>query len=167
MIIRLLLVFFLYFSISNANESFTSTYTNKLYVLPNESELVKDKIEELILSSQKEIQIAMYNFSYKKFAKALVKASKKGLKVTVLLDSEKIKKNDNIYKYLKNNGIKTIISDNKMHLKVAVFDNKQAIIGSINWTKESFESNNEVILFTNDTKVIFKLSDFINNLIRN
>lgn len=164
MISKILLILVLFFNLSYSNENFNFINTNEIYFLPNEKNLVKDKIEALIGNSKEEIIIAMYNFSYKKFAKALVKSSKKGINITVLLDSEKIKKDDKIYKYFKNNGIKTIISNKKMHLKTAVFDRKEAIIGSLNWTKESFNENNEVILFTKDKKVILKLINFINSI---
>jgi len=163
--VKLLIIFlFLSFSFLNANENFVLASQNDVYSLPSESSFVKNKIEDLILNSKSEINIAMYNFSYKKFAKALKKASKNGVKVTVLFDKEKIKKDNKIYNYLKNNGIKTILSDRKMHLKVAIFDNDVAVLGSINWTKESFEENDEIILFTKDKKVILKLKNIINKL---
>lgn len=165
MIKLLSIIIFLLVSFLNAKENpdFAKININEIYILPQDSKIIKDKIEELIIGSKSEIQIAMYNFSYKKYAKALVKTSKKGVDITILLDSEKIKKDDEIYKYLKNNGIKTIISNRKMHIKAAVFDKEIAILGSINWTKDSFDENNEVVLLTKDKKVIFRLRDFIKN----
>lgn len=44
-----------------------------------------------------------------------------------------------------------------MHLKLAIFDSKYAILGSANWTKESFNENIEIILKTNDKKIISQL----------
>ena len=48
-----------------------------------------------------------------------------------------------------------------MHIKVAIFDNNTLIIGSSNWTKESFEENHESILITDDKEIIFKLSEYL------
>ena len=44
-------------------------YSNEVFILPKQGDEIKDKISDFILSSKSEIQIAMYNFSYKKFAK--------------------------------------------------------------------------------------------------
>lgn len=137
-------------------------YSSEVYLLPKDSNEVKEKISSLILDAKEEIFIAMYNFSYKRFAKDLIKASKNGVKITVLFDSEKTKKDDEVFNLLKENGIKTIINKdkNKMHLKIALIDSSKAIIGSTNWTKESFEENYDLIYITDEKKVIEKL-DFL------
>src|SRR5574344_792755 len=95
-----------------------NSYSNELFTLPDESNFLKEKIRYEILSSKESIFIAMYNFSYKSFAKDLIKASKNGVKVTVLFDDKKTKKDDEVLDLLKENGIKTIINKdkNKMHL---------------------------------------------------
>jgi len=103
----------------------------------------------------------MYNFSYKKFAKELASASKKGVKVKILFDKSKVKKDDKIFKYLRSNNVETIVTKKKLHTKIAIFDNKVALIGSMNWTKESFKNNYEIVMFTKDKRVVSKLDNFI------
>ena len=134
-------------------------YSNEIYLLPTDSKKAQKEISSTILNAKSEIFIAMYNFSYKDFAKDLIKASKNGVKITVLFDNKKTKKDDEILDLLKENGIKTIINKdkNKMHLKIALIDSKIAIIGSTNWTEESFEENYDLIYITDDKKVITKL----------
>ncbi len=134
-------------------------YSNEIYILPKDSKKAQKEIRSTILNAKSEIFIAMYNFSYKDFAKDLIKASKNGVKITVLFDDKKTKKDDEVLDLLKENGIKTIINKdkNKMHLKVALIDSSKAIIGSTNWTKESFEENYDLIYITDDKKVIAKL----------
>ncbi len=110
-------------------------YSNEVFILPKQGDEIKDKISDLILSSKSEIQIAMYNFSYKKFAKDLVDASKKGVNITVFLDAKKVKDDSEISDFLKKNNIKVVLVKEKMHLKLAIFDSKLAIFGSVNWTK--------------------------------
>jgi sugar-specific transcriptional regulator TrmB len=90
---------------------------NQTFFLPQQGTEAKDKIVELISASKENIKISMYNFSYKKFAKELVDASKKGVKVEVILDKEKVEEDDDIYKYLKNNGVVIIIPKKKLHIK--------------------------------------------------
>lgn len=158
-IISICLCFNLY---AKENKSFSLSSVNEIYYLPNESKQTKDNILKLIKNSKNTIFIAMYNFSYKKFAKQLVSSSKKGVNITIILDKSKIKKDDKLYKYFKKNGINVKIADKKLHTKIAVFDNNIAVLGSINWTKESFKDNYELVLFSKDKKLINKTLDFFN-----
>ena len=141
-------------------------YSNDVFLLPNDSKEAQNKISSLILEAKSEIFIAMYNFSYNKFANDLIKASKNGVKITVLFDKEKTKKDDEILDLLKNSGIKTIVNKdkNKMHLKVALIDSKIAIVGSTNWTKKSFEENHDLILISEEKKLLEKLIAFKNGI---
>ena len=139
-------------------------YSNEVYILPKQGEQIKDKISESITNAKSEILIAMYNFSYKKFAKDLVDASKNGVKITVFLDAKKMKEDSEVFEYLKKNNIKVVLVKDKMHLKVALIDSKVAIFGSTNWTKESFEENYELIYISEDEKTVETLSSFIKSL---
>jgi phosphatidylserine/phosphatidylglycerophosphate/cardiolipin synthase-like enzyme len=139
-------------------------FSNEVYILPNQGEEIKDKISESIINSKSEILVAMYNFSYKKFAKDLVDASKKGVKVTVYLDSKKVKEDSEISDFLAKNNIKVVLVKDKMHLKVALIDSKTVIFGSTNWTKESFEENYELIYISEDKNIIDTLKSFIKSL---
>lgn len=138
------------------------TSVNEVYFLPKETKKTKENILSLIKNSKKSISIAMYNFSYKKFAKELVDSSKNGVNIKIILDKSKVKKDDKLYKYFMKNGINVKIADKKLHTKVAVFDEKIAVLGSINWTKESFKDNYELVLFTKDKNIIDKMLHFIN-----
>ena len=79
------------------------------------------------------------------------------------MEEKKTKKDDEILDLLRENGIKTVVNKdkNKMHLKVVLIDSKTAIIGSTNWTKESFEENYDLIYITDDKKLILKLKEFV------
>ena len=136
----------------------------KFIFYPNKAKAAKEKIIDYIKDSKKNIYVSMYNFSYKKFAKPLAKASKRGLKVTVFLDKSKVKKDDRIYKYLMKNGVKVVVANKKLHTKIAIFDEKIIVLGSTNWTKDSFSGNYEVILFSNDKEIISKSLKFLNKL---
>ena len=141
-----------------SNQNFTQSQT---FILPDDTTYLKEKIRYEILSSRDTIFLAMYNFSYKSIAKDLIKASKNGVKVTVVLDKSKVEANDKIYNFLKEANIKVIIPNDskKMHLKTMIFDDKLALIGSLNFTKKSFENNHDLVYFTKDRKIIQKLKD--------
>ena len=48
----------------------------------------------------------------------------------------------------------------KMHLKAMLIDEKLAIIGSINYTKKSFESNSDLLFISSDESLVSKLKEF-------
>lgn len=162
---RILCILFLTISLSYAKVNLSTSITelNQVYLLPEQKNMAKDKILDLIQNAQNSITIAMYNFSYKKFAKALIKAKNRGVEIFILLDKKKALKNK-ISKDLEKKGIKIKLSKKKMHLKVAIFDNKTAVFGSSNWTKESFKNNIELIFITKDMDTIFKLDKFIKEI---
>lgn len=155
--------FFIVFFTSTLFANEVNLNQNHVYFFPKQADEAKDKIVELIANSKDTIKISMYNFSYKKFAKELVEASKKGVKIQVILDEKKVEEDDEIYKYLKKNDIKIIISKKKLHTKIAIFDNKIALIGSLNWTKESFEENYESLLMSNNKEIIADIDNFFIN----
>jgi len=138
---------------------------DKIYLLPKETKQAYKQIEKLIDSSKSQIDVAMYNFSKKSLAEELIKKHKKGIKVRVFFDSEKIKNKSSEYKLLKKSGIECIvISKAKLHTKLAIFDKKTALFGSLNWTKESFDENYEILYITSKDEIVERLNHFIDKL---
>jgi len=132
---RFLLFFFLLFS---------SLYGyDKIYFMPEDSQKAKNKIVKLLENATKSIDIAMYNFTYKKFNKAINKAIENGVDVTLIYSKSKIKFNKKI---------KLIKPKRKQHIKLVIIDDKIAIYGSANWKKESFGKNYEILNITDDKK---------------
>ncbi len=164
----LLIVFVI--SFNTWGNSQLNNIDNKVFLLPEEAKQAKNTVIKLIENSQSSIVIAMYNFSYRKFAKQLVKAAQKGVKVTVLLDKKNKTKNKKIYNLLEEanqagaNNIQIKTVDKKMHLKVAIFDQVKMIVGSANWTKKSFKDNYELLMLIDDKEKIQKISQFILSL---
>lgn len=136
-------------------------FANEVYILPKDSEILKEKIRYEILTAKESIFLAMYNFSYSKIAKELIKASQNGVKITVLLDKRKVEDNDKIFELLNEAKIKTVFADDikKMHLKTMLIDEKLALIGSMNFTKKSFEENYDLVYFSKERNLVQKLKE--------
>ena len=130
---------------------------DKIYFLPNESKIAQKEIVELIENAKLNIDIVMYNIDYKKFEKALKKASKNGVNVSVVYEKSKLKFHKNI---------KLIKTKRKLHIKLAIIDNKFAIYGSANWKKESFEENYEIINITDEKEKIKKFQQIVEQIKR-
>lgn len=137
-------------------------FSSQTFIMPDDKTEALDAIISSINSAKSDIFLAMYNFSYKKIAKELVKASKREVSVTVLFEDDKLIKDRTILDMLKNSGINVIsIKDKqKMHLKAMLIDGKLAIIGSINYTKKSFESNSDLVFISSDESLVSKLKEF-------
>ena len=130
-------------------------FKNRVYFLPNDSKKLYLDIDYLISNSKYSIDIAMYIDSYKPLAKLLKKSSKKGLDISIIFDEKKIKKDKKSkYNYLENSSIKRYIANKKMHLQMALSDNSIALICNLNWTKDSFSNNYELVYITNDKLLI-------------
>ena len=156
-------MFKLFFLIFLIVTNLFSEVKNELFILPTQGKELNERIENLIDLSKNEIIIAMYNFSHKDILKKLKDSSKKGVKILLILDEEKYEENKKIIKELENDNLKIIIPKDKMHMKIAIFDSKLLLIGSMNWTKESFKENYEVIMINNDIETILKLTNYLKN----
>ncbi len=110
--------------------------------------------------AEREILVAVYAFTSREIAWALVRAQQRGIKVRVLLD----RKFDRESKYskgsfLKKQGLKVrrasgLSKGNKrrglMHQKFAVIDSRIVLTGSYNWTASAEKFNHENLLLFRD-----------------
>jgi len=128
--------------------------SEKLYFLPQDAQKAKKHIERLIKNSKLSIDIAMYNFGHKKFAKLLNKAHNRGVKVKVFYSKKDVEFD----------GINTKITDRKLHTKIAIFDKETVVFGSANWTKKSFTENYEVLYITDDETIVSQFNEFFKEL---
>ncbi|RXJ86471.1 phospholipase D-like domain-containing protein [Arcobacter sp. CECT 8985] len=155
---KILLILLFSFIISFAKED--------LYFLPDDSNQSIKEVSTLIENAKKSIDIAMYNFTYKKFAKLLKQSVKEGKKVTVIMDKKKVsKEEDTLYKYLKDSGIDVVLTKNKLHIKMAIFDKQIAVFGSANWKKKSFNKDYEIVYVTDKPKVVKRLNSVFSKLL--
>jgi len=127
---------------------------NRLYFFPKDANKAKNHIEKLIKNSKTSIDIAMYNFKHKKFAKLLNIAHKRGVNIKIFYSKKDVEL-DNICKK---------ITDKKLHTKIAIFDKKTVVFGSANWTKKSFKENYEVLYITDDKKLVSLFNKFFKEL---
>ncbi len=118
-----------------------------IYFMPNDANKAEKRIVKLLEDATTSINIAMYNFTHKKFYKAIKKAIKNDVEVTIIYSKTKLKFSKKI------NHIKT---KRKQHIKLAIIDDKYIIYGSANWKKESFGDNYEIISISNDKKKVQK-----------
>ena len=126
-----------------------------IYFLPKDSKKAKKDITKLLKNSKKSIDIAIYNFTYKKFNKAIDKAIQNGIDVTIIYQKTKLKFNKKI------DLIKT---KRKLHIKLAIIDQKYIIFGTANWTKDSFGKNYEIVTISDDKDKVKQMIKIIERI---
>ena len=109
-------------------------------------------------NAKNSIYIAMYFFTSRDMAQALVRAKQRGLDVKVCLNApDKSSEYDKYSKdvYLKNNGIpvKPIKGKGIMHNKFCIIDEEIVLTGSYNWTKRAEAENDENMLVINSKEI--------------
>ena len=135
---------------------------SELYFLPFEAEAAKKRLLFWIDKSKSSIDIAIYSFTNKTIAKHLKNAAKRGVKIRIVADYKQstksrysqigyLAKYKNISIYLlKGKYAKKGEYYGKMHMKLAIIDNKKLVFGSANWSYSAFRTNYELIYFLQD-----------------
>ncbi len=111
-------------------------------------------IIKTINQAQTSIDIAIYSFTNRKIADALIKAYKRGVKIRIVSDKGTARGRRCVLPLLENLGIpvryKRGSGGGLMHNKYAVIDRKIVITGSFNWTKSAEYRNDENLLIINN-----------------
>ena len=117
------------------------------------------------------INIAMYTFTDREIAQAILRAKDRGVDIKIYLDYSQVNAEYSKSRYFVNNAIieDIRISSNNyiMHNKFAVIDNKIVITGSYNWTASAGERNDENLLVIDDKNIVKKYQNQFNNLWNN
>ena len=113
-------------------------------------------VESLINHAQTSIDVAMFSFTSRPLAWALVRAAQRGVRVRVVLDDGQARSRWSKYRFLKKKGIPVKLDNRSayMHHKFAVIDGKLVITGSYNWTASAEKRNDENL-------VVLRMPEFI------
>jgi phosphatidylserine/phosphatidylglycerophosphate/cardiolipin synthase-like enzyme len=126
------------------------------------------------------IHIVMYSMKYypddstngvSQLLNELIKAKERGVDVRVLLERSEYnsslnEQNEFTCVYLESNGIDVQFDSPTIttHGKLVIIDNREAFIGSANWSKSAIEENNEVNVKINEEGIVEELESYFQNL---
>ena len=105
---------------------------------------------EKINASNKSIHAAVYSFTSKEIADAMIEAKKRGVEVKIVTDFVQAAGQYSKDELLKQNGIEVKIKkidSGSMHDKFIVIDDTLAATGSFNYTENADERNDENLVF--------------------
>lgn len=116
-------------------------------------------IINLINHSEKSIDVAIYSFTDRKIAKALINAFNRGVKVRVIIDYGNGKSRFCVGPLLERAGIpvryKRGSGEGLMHNKYAIYDGRILSTGSFNWTSSAEKRNDEnLVVIRNDPSLV-------------
>ncbi len=121
----------------------------------------RQRIIDLLDNALSAVDICVFTISDDPIAAALLGCKKRGVKVRIITDDEKINDYGSDIKKLAAAGI-PVRMDNSvhhMHHKFALFDKRRVLTGSYNWTRSVAEENQENILVTDDKQAVIAFRD--------
>jgi phosphatidylserine/phosphatidylglycerophosphate/cardiolipin synthase-like enzyme len=118
----------------------------------------------MIKDAKDSIDISIFFLTHKNISKELVKASKRGISIRVILDATAASNGYSKHNYLRDNGIPVKVENwgGKMHMKSAIIDKRHLIVGSMNWTSAGESKNDENTLIIKNFKDAPKYQRFYN-----
>src|SRR3989339_301480 len=118
----------------------------------------RDKIISRINLSKKSIKIAIFSLTSGEIAWALESAKKRGVDVRIVADLSQSRGKHSEIAYLQKKGLKIKIAKGKgrgiMHNKFAVFDEREVVTGSYNWTDNAEKNNYENAIFLKGEEIV-------------
>lgn len=134
-----------------------------IYFSPQDK-AITTKIIPLVDSAQKYIYIPAFLITHKGLTDSLIKASKRGVSVKIILDATNTHTSSSKMKMLRQNGIqvKTENLGGKLHSKSIIIDDTYTIIGSMNFSRSGEGVNDEnLVIIKNPQITIFYRNFFL------
>ena len=124
--------------------------TIQVYFSPNGG--CTDAILCQINQAKTEILLQAYSFTSKPIAQALIRAQKRGVRITAVLDKSNRRRKYSAATFLKNMGIPVFIDDKHAiaHNKIMIIDSRVVITGSFNFTMAAENKNAENLVILDD-----------------
>jgi len=115
----------------------------------------REVIVREIERAKSRICVQAYSFTSEEIVNALAEAKARGVRVTIILDSEKAEKRSE-HRILRGKGLDTYIDSEhgKAHNKVILIDGETIITGSFNFADPRFESAENILVIKNSPRVM-------------
>lgn len=127
---------------------------NRVFFSPGNE--IKNEIKLLLDHAEENVDLCIFTITDNELAQKIKDCHKRGVKVRVITDDEKMEDNGSEIFHLSKAGIhiKTDHSHYHMHNKFGIIDNKIAITGSFNWTYTATKHNQENLLATSKFEIV-------------
>src|SRR5699024_4185141 len=138
-------------------------------VFSDSSSTPKHLLKQSIAQARQSIDIPSYNFDEPTITKSIKKANQRGVHIRILIDAKKATQTNvaDIIHQLMQAGIPVRLhTSEKMHLKMAIIDQRTLVAGSFNYTNASVHENLEQLFKISNQKEAQKWAAVFNELWR-
>ncbi|WP_449468102.1 phospholipase D-like domain-containing protein [Stenotrophomonas humi] len=114
------------------------------------------RLRSLCAGARQTMDICVFTISDDRLSSVILDAHKRGVKVRIISDNDKVFDDGNDIRRLHEAGIVVHVDHSQyhMHHKFAVFDGKLLANGSFNWTRTATEYNDENLVVSNDRNLV-------------
>ncbi|WP_319227550.1 phospholipase D-like domain-containing protein [Draconibacterium orientale] len=137
---------------------------NRVFFSPGND--IKNEIKTLLDHATQTVDLCIFTITDNELARKIISCHKRGVKVRIITDDEKMEDNGSEIAQLAKAGIPTKIdhSHYHMHNKFGIIDNKIAITGSFNWTYSATKHNQENLVATTKFEIVKQYDEEFNRL---
>ncbi|QDV45487.1 Phospholipase D precursor [Stieleria neptunia] len=114
------------------------------------------KINRLFTSSRKAVDVCVFTITDDRIKNAILAAHRRGVAIRIISDNDKSTDLGSDIDQLARLGVPVRVdrTDYHMHHKFAIFDKRQLLTGSYNWTRSAAKYNEENFIVTGDTALL-------------
>lgn len=126
--------------------------TIQIYFLPEQTK-TQQALIHLIHNAKKSLHIAMFTWTRKDFAQAIVQAKERGVQTESILDYHSGRgSSKHIVQYLHQKNVPVALNQGMqlLHHKLLCIDSNILVTGSANWTKSAFTQNDDCLIVINE-----------------
>ena len=116
---------------------------------------ITTQIVPLVDCAQKYIYMPVFLITHKTLAESLIRASKRGVEVKVIVDATNARGSSSKHQLLRDNGVlvKTENYAGKLHSKSIIIDDLYTVIGSMNFSKSGETANDENLIIVENREI--------------
>ncbi|NVO32621.1 phospholipase D-like domain-containing protein [Hymenobacter lapidiphilus] len=132
----------------------TSSEAVRVYFSPHDDCVAA--IQDFIRQARQTLDVCVFTVADNRLSDELVAAHKRGVRVRLLTDNEKLFDRGSDVRALHTAGLAVHVDEsrNHMHHKFALSDNKMVLTGSYNWTRSAAELNLENLLISPEQALV-------------
>ena len=144
-------------AVSNNENIKIDDSTISIYFSPI-NKTVAEQILPIIKNAKSYIYIPAFYLTRKSIIYELIEAKKRGVEIKIIVDETSVKGKYVDIDLMINNGLEVKVEDwkGKMHMKSMVIDDENLVIGSMNFTKQGENVNDENCLIIKNAPVLTK-----------